>query len=132
MVCGDFNNALSSEDKRGGLPIPFSYLTSFNNCLLNCGLAPVSLQGCKFTWRKRGMATNIDKVLVNQELLFTCPDLLTIASPSSLSDHTMILIQFKNTTKLEKNAPFRYVNTWNTIRGYYDYVQTGLTATVWG
>lgn len=43
-VIGDFNNALNPKDKKGGSPIPFSYLNSFENYLFNYGLVESSLQ----------------------------------------------------------------------------------------
>lgn len=43
LAMGDFNNALNLKDKKGGLPIPFSYLNSFENSLFNCGLVESKL-----------------------------------------------------------------------------------------
>lgn len=106
----EFNNALNPKDKEGGLPIPFSYLTSFNNCTLQCDLAECTMKGCKFTWRKKGMAINIDKVLVNQVFLHSCPDLSAIAFPTDLSYHTLILVIFKEGNKQDRDATFRYIN----------------------
>lgn len=71
VVMGDFNNALSPKDKKDGLPIPFSCISDFKNCMLKCGLVEENFQVCKHTWRRRGIATSIDKVLANYELLTT-------------------------------------------------------------
>ena len=53
LAFGDFNNALSPKDKKGGLAIPFVQMNSFKNCLLQCALVESYLQGCKYTWRKK-------------------------------------------------------------------------------
>lgn len=69
LVIGDLNTALNQKDKKGGLPILFSYLNSFKNCLFNYGLVEYPIQGCKYTWRHRGISMNIDKALVNYEFM---------------------------------------------------------------
>lgn len=52
LVMGDFNAFLSQTDKEGGsLPINVS-MTQFNDCVQECGLLQLPVQGSKFTWEK--------------------------------------------------------------------------------
>lgn len=64
------------------------------------------------------MASNIDKVLVNHQFLQLCPYLTTITIPTLLSDHTLILISFKEKKRQDKNVPFSYINARHTLEGY--------------
>lgn len=45
-----------------------------------------------------------------------CPDLTSIALPTNISDHTLILIRFKEGNKQDKNAPSIYINNWTHWR----------------
>lgn len=128
MAFGGFNNALNLKDKNGGLAIPFFYLFGFKNCILQCNLVECNLQGCVYTWNKRGIASNIDKVLINPEFLTTCPTLSAFAMPTMLSDHTPIIITFNHSAKKAKNYPFRYVNFWHHKPGYDICVSEGFKA----
>lgn len=132
IAFGDFNNALNPKNKKGGLYIPFSCLSGFKNCLLRCGLNECSLQGCKYTWRKSGMESNIDKVLVNKEFPQKFPNLTTVALPTILSNHTPIVIIFEDSKPRHKNIPFRYIGTWGNTEGYLQCLQEGLQTTTRG
>lgn len=129
---GDFNNALNVKDKKGGLPIPFSYIHTFKSCLYNCGLIESNLQGCKYTWQRRGVANNIDKVLVNYDFIMAFPNFKTVALPSAFSDHTPILLTFNNHIKQQKERPFRYMNNWCFLPGYLQCIIQGYASTTWG
>lgn len=54
IVFRDFSNALNPKDKKGGPPIPFSYLIGFKNCILQCGLAECNLQGANLHGGREG------------------------------------------------------------------------------
>lgn len=124
LTMGDFNNALNIKDKNGSFPIPFSYLNSFRNCLFNCGLV---------TWQRRGIATNIDKVLINYEFLSMFPHFSTIALPTCISDHTPIILTcYILQHQRPKSAPFRYANNWCYSRGYDHCIAKVIAIIIWG
>jgi hypothetical protein len=56
------------------------------------------------------MATSIDKVLVNYATLTKFPNLVTIALPDEISDHTPILLLLSVQQNQSKGKPFKYVN----------------------
>lgn len=51
-IIGDFNNLLSNDDKRGGVPYPSWFKDGFRRSIEDCGLVEVSLDGHPFTWAK--------------------------------------------------------------------------------
>lgn len=87
--------------------------------------------GFDFTWRQKGVATNIDKILVNTTFLHKFVYMKALALSTVLSNHNPLLFHTIHIQK-EKGYPFRYDNTWHTQEGYYDSVCKGLQATMWG
>lgn len=45
LLLGDFNVVKKIHEKRGGRPIPVSCITEFNNCLEDCGLSDLRVEG---------------------------------------------------------------------------------------
>lgn len=117
-----------------GLPIPFSYLTSFNNCILQYGLVECAMQGCKFTRKKkRRKATNIDKVLANQDFMHLCPDLSALALPTVFNDHTLILARFRELMQeTKKKCSFQIYKYMAHIRRLPATIDEGFEAITWG
>ena len=63
-ILGDFNDLLSSFEKRGGSDYPNWLLRGFRNVISDCRLAKLKLNGYPFTWeRSRGTPNWIEEKL---------------------------------------------------------------------
>ncbi|GLT35041.1 hypothetical protein SLA2020_095260 [Shorea laevis] len=65
LVCGDFNDILSQEEKLGGCPQPDWMLQGFNEVVADCGLTEVQMAGGTFTWRRGGVREKLDRGLAS-------------------------------------------------------------------
>lgn len=92
LLLGDINNVLNPKDKKGGPPVPFSHFRGFSNFLLSCSFTEINIQSFQFTRRRRGIATHIDKVLINNTLLQHF--LILIATSTLISDHTLSSLNY--------------------------------------
>src|ERR1044072_1153632 len=50
LCCGDFNDVLSPDDKKGGDPVSLSYLQYIYDAMAECSIADLGAGGEKFTW----------------------------------------------------------------------------------
>jgi hypothetical protein len=69
-VIGDFNDILSSEEKKGRSERPQWLIRGFRQAMLDAGLVDLHMTGYKFTWFKslgtaRAVEEKLDKALVN-------------------------------------------------------------------
>lgn len=113
LLVRDFKIVLSPKDKKGGLQVPFSHLIGFRNFLLTCGHAEVNIKGFQFTWRRKGIATHIDKVLINSTLLQHFLTSIATATSSPLNDYIPIIIKLHIQVDQKRGIPFRYNNSWH-------------------
>lgn len=81
--------------------------------------------------RRKGIAMNIDKMLVNYDFMCMFPQFITIVLPTAISNHTPILISFSTKNKVRKGVPFRYVNNWCYLQGYNHCFLNGYIAEIW-
>lgn len=56
VLIGDMNNVVRQEDKCGGRPYPSWLITGFQQCIDDCGLHDLELEGYPYTW-ERGKGT---------------------------------------------------------------------------
>lgn len=94
---GDFNDLLSSEDKRGGPDRAPWLIRGFRDAVRDCGLVDIPLEGYQFTWFKSLCTPNakeerLDRALVTNtwQSLFPLARLQSLSA--SISDHTPILL----------------------------------------
>lgn len=125
MVMGDFNAVLKTNEKRGGSTLRLSQTEEFNKCVVAAGLSEAIHSGLKFTWfsgEVKKIACRLDRVLINDKILTSIPNLKISVLPSSTSDHSPLHIQFNQQANSLKGKPFRYGNHWHIIEGYADVV----------
>ncbi|KAL8527689.1 hypothetical protein ACS0TY_005506 [Phlomoides rotata] len=95
-VCiGDYNDLLSSSDKRGRVEHPQWLFSGFRDAVNDCGLVDVPLTGYSFTWfRGRNpniiMEEHLDRAMANASwhARFSNASLLNL----TVSDHSLILL----------------------------------------
>lgn len=130
-ILGDFNNILNSKDKKGGNKVPISQMMGFQNCIMSSNLEEIPIIGFKYTWRKKGIATKIDKILCNNLMLQTLPDLVAFGISSPISDHIPLFLGIKQANNFKRNSPFRYVNTWHACEGYQECITEAIISNFW-
>ncbi|KAF7832197.1 reverse transcriptase [Senna tora] len=117
LVCGDFNEVLSQEEKWGGNPALMSRIRDFRNCLNNCGLDDLGFVGQNYTWfnkRDNGhmILERIDRFLANAAWINYFPQAVNHHLPRVKSDHTPLLLRFKDTNNGFVKRPFRCERIW--------------------
>lgn len=117
-VIGDFNDMLSSEDKRGIHDHPEWCIRGFRSVVIDSGLVDIPLEGYPFTWWKsRGVAREVeerlDRAMANQHWLQFFPEvkLTNIVAPSSY--HSPILLScVPPHCHTGYHRRFRFENSW--------------------
>lgn len=92
-VLGDFNLVLYPGDRMGGIEIQDFEVRPFADCLASCELQVLRYRGPYFTWTNKTVWSGIDRVFSNT-LWYNLFDFShTHYLPSSLSDHTPMVIE---------------------------------------
>ncbi|KAK4482042.1 hypothetical protein RD792_012965 [Penstemon davidsonii] len=117
MLTGDFNQVISSNEKKGGCLPSLGRCLRFKEMIDNCGLIDLGFRGPKFTWwnSREGMARireRIDRSMVNTDWQRLFPNSLVIHLPRTHSDHHPILTLCDGTPQSGK--PFRFELAWTT------------------
>ncbi|GKE05160.1 RNA-directed DNA polymerase, eukaryota, partial [Tanacetum coccineum] len=93
VLMGDFNKVRAKEERHGSM---FNILgaDAFNSFISTAGLEEVQLGGCKFTCCHKSAAkmSKLDRFLISEGLMNSCPNLTAITLERYLSDHRPILI----------------------------------------
>ncbi|KAJ9556592.1 hypothetical protein OSB04_011206 [Centaurea solstitialis] len=97
LVCGDFNEVRSAEERKGSVVDPRG-TKAFNEFIATAGLFDLRLGGRKFTY------------LVNQNFLDIWPLANALALPRVLSDHCPILLDSQGNDF--GPTPFKLFNSW--------------------
>nr|GEV35264.1 RNA-directed DNA polymerase, eukaryota [Tanacetum cinerariifolium] len=94
VIMGDFNEVRYKSDRYGSKFNAHSAMV-FNSFILNSGLVEVSLGGCSFTWCHKTAAkmSKLDRFLVSESFLNSCPNINAITLERYLSDHRPILLR---------------------------------------
>lgn len=96
-VIGDFNDLMSSDDKRGLHDHPNWCIHGFRATVSDAGLVDLQLNGYPFTWWKsrgsmREVEERLDRAMVNQQWLFLYPDARLDNLVAPISGHSPILL----------------------------------------
>nr|GEV74920.1 RNA-directed DNA polymerase, eukaryota, reverse transcriptase zinc-binding domain protein [Tanacetum cinerariifolium] len=91
---------------------------AFNLFITNAGLEEIPLGGCSFTWchKSASKMSKLDRFLISEILMSSCPNISTIALDHYLSDHRPILLreaQFDYGP-----TPFRFFHYWFEMVGF--------------
>ncbi|OMO73216.1 reverse transcriptase [Corchorus capsularis] len=68
VLGGDFNEVLTSDEKKGGLPLENRRVIPFHDVICDCELMDMGFKGQRFTWENRQEANikeRLDKCLIN-------------------------------------------------------------------
>jgi len=132
-IIGDFNDHLSSKDKRGGPDRPSWLIRGFQNAVHDCNLHDLPLLGYQFTWFKSigtpsSKEARLDRVLVTSswQSLYPNATLQTLVAP--VSDHTPLMLQLDPILWRQPYWCFRFNNDWllepeldNLVRSNWHY-----------
>nr|GEX90494.1 nucleotide-binding alpha-beta plait domain-containing protein [Tanacetum cinerariifolium] len=94
VVMGDFNEVRNRSD-RFGLVFNVQGANVFNSFISGAGLVEVPLGGCSFMWCHKSATkmSKLDRFLMFESLLNTCPNISAITLERYLSDHRPILLR---------------------------------------
>ncbi|XP_062088747.1 uncharacterized protein LOC133795307 [Humulus lupulus] len=116
-LIGDFNNIISHEDKRGGLPYPNWLVQGFQDVIQECGLHDINLIGYQFTWEAsrgtdRWIEVRLDRGLANQKWLDFFPLAKLFNLEVSSSDHCPLLLDPCYRQRVFLHRGFKFENAW--------------------
>ncbi|GKE51058.1 RNA-directed DNA polymerase, eukaryota, partial [Tanacetum coccineum] len=94
VMMGDFNKVRYKSD-RFGSNFNAHGADIFNNFIINAGLEEVPLGGSAYTWchKSASKMSKLDRFLILENLLNTCPNISAITLDRFLSDHRPILLR---------------------------------------
>nr|GEW61773.1 RNA-directed DNA polymerase, eukaryota [Tanacetum cinerariifolium] len=92
----------------------------FNSFITNAGLEEVPLGGSSFTWchKSANKMSKLDRFLISENLLNTCPNITAITFERYLSDHRPVLLRESHFDY--GPTPFRFFHHWIEMEVEYD------------
>nr|GEU84055.1 putative RNA-directed DNA polymerase, eukaryota, reverse transcriptase zinc-binding domain protein [Tanacetum cinerariifolium] len=122
VVMGDFNEVRHKSDRFGSV-FNAHDASTFNTFILNSGLVEVELGGCAFTWCHKSATkmSKLDRFLVSDSLLNTCPNVNAITLERYLLDHRPILL--REAFFDYGPTPFKIFHHWFEIEGFNKMVE---------
>nr|GFB23922.1 RNA-directed DNA polymerase, eukaryota [Tanacetum cinerariifolium] len=93
VIMGDFNEVRCKSD-RFGSEYNEQGAQLFNSFILDSGLMEINLDGCHYTWchKSASKMSKLDRFLVSENLLISCPYITATSLDRFLSDHRPILL----------------------------------------
>lgn len=133
MVIGDFNEILSSFEKRGGRLKSAHQMTKFRSTLEDCSLYDVGYSGRWFTWERRRFSSSnlrerLDRGVANPCLLSLFLDFSLEHLNHAFSDHCLLLLNTRGRVCQQvnrSNFPFRFEAKWCLDDAFEEVVQRG-------
>jgi hypothetical protein len=127
-IMGDFNDMLSSDDKRGGAAQPNWLIRGFRTAVQDSRLIDLPMEGYPYTWTKGRRASNpteerLDRALATQSWIDEFPCFKFMNTIADRSDHTPILLRLINAEKEIKARVFKFENAWLEEQGLSDVVK---------
>ncbi|KAH7833000.1 hypothetical protein Vadar_002245 [Vaccinium darrowii] len=128
VVWGDFNDILSSEEKRGGLQHAMWSFSRFQSLLDECDLVDLGFRGYPFTWRnnRRGsdfIESRLDRVLASSPWNLHYHQAVVEHLECVGSDHKALLLRTSSVIK-KRVTPFRFDARWFEYEEVRQIVQT--------
>lgn len=116
-VIGDFNDLLSTSDKKGSNHHPQWLYSCFCSAVLDCGLTDLPLLGYPSTWeRGKGLAAymeeRLDRALVSSSWILNFPHAQLHNSAVSISDHSPIVLNTNPFIQSVVSRNLRFENKW--------------------
>ncbi|GJZ53952.1 RNA-directed DNA polymerase, eukaryota [Tanacetum coccineum] len=122
IIIGDFNE-MHTQDERHGSIFNAHGADAFNLFISSAGLEEVPLDGCKFTWchKSGSKMSKLDRFLISEGLLNSCPNISSITLDRYLSDHRPILMRESHHDY--GPSPFRFFHYWFELEGFDTFVK---------
>ncbi|GKF86559.1 RNA-directed DNA polymerase, eukaryota, partial [Tanacetum coccineum] len=94
IIMGDFNEVRCQEERFGSI-FNSQGAAAFNNFISLGGLVEVSSGGYSFTWSHKSASkmSKLDRFLISDSLLRSCPNISALILDRFLSDHRPILLR---------------------------------------
>nr|GEU51571.1 ribonuclease H-like domain-containing protein [Tanacetum cinerariifolium] len=94
IIMGDFNE-VRTKDERFGSVLNKQGAEAFNMFISNTSLEEVPLGGFSFTWchNYATKMSKLDRFLISESLMSSCPNIFTVSLDRYLSDHRPILLR---------------------------------------
>ncbi|GJY14148.1 RNA-directed DNA polymerase, eukaryota [Tanacetum coccineum] len=122
VIMGDFNEVRYKSDRFGSV-FNVHGANAFNSFIANAGLEEVPLGGSSFTWCHKSATkmSKLDRFLISENLLITCPNITAITLERYLSDHRPILLR---ESRFDYGpSPFRFYHHWLEVDGFNNFVE---------
>ncbi|CAJ2647159.1 unnamed protein product [Trifolium pratense] len=117
-IVGDFNDILSSNEKKGRNERASSLINGFRSSVLDSGLSDVHMEGYPFTWFKslgtvRAVEERLDRALATENWHILFPNAIVENLPAPASDHYPILLVREPDSRLQRGqSRFKFENAW--------------------
>ncbi|GJX94698.1 RNA-directed DNA polymerase, eukaryota [Tanacetum coccineum] len=122
VIMGDFNE-VRTQDERFGSIFNIQGAAIFNSFISSSGLVDVPMGGCSFTWVHKSAAkmSKLDRFLISEGLMESCPNISAISLDRYLSDHRPILL--RELCFDYGPTPFRFYHYWFELEGFDKFVE---------
>nr|GEV58834.1 RNA-directed DNA polymerase, eukaryota [Tanacetum cinerariifolium] len=122
VIMGDFNKVRNKSERFGTL-FNRHGADVFNHFISNAGLEDVPLEGCSFTWCHRSATkmSKLDRFLISDSLLCSCPNISSITLDRYLFDHRPILM--REVYYDYGLMPFRFLHYWFEVDGFDKFIE---------
>ncbi|GJW62893.1 RNA-directed DNA polymerase, eukaryota [Tanacetum coccineum] len=119
---GDFNE-VRCKSERFGSNFNVQGANVFNSFIVNAGLEEIPLGGCSFTWCHKSATkmSKLDRFLISENLMITCPNFTATSLERYLSDHRPILLRESHFDY--GPTPFRFFHSWFEMEGFNKLVE---------
>ncbi|GJR83959.1 RNA-directed DNA polymerase, eukaryota [Tanacetum coccineum] len=123
IIMGDFNE-VRKQTKKFGSKFNVHGADTFNSLISTAGLEEVPLGGCSFTWchKPATKMIKLDRFLISEGLMGSCPNISAITLDRYLSDHKPILM--RESSFDYGPIPFCFFHYWFEIEGFDTFVET--------
>ncbi|GKC22714.1 RNA-directed DNA polymerase, eukaryota [Tanacetum coccineum] len=110
IIMGDFNE-VRCKSERFGSNFNVQGANVFNSFIVNAGLEEIPLGGCSFTWCHKSATkmSKLDRFLIYENLMITCPNFTATSLERYLSDHRPILLRSKVGGSMHR------IQAWNEV-----------------
>ncbi|GKA92705.1 RNA-directed DNA polymerase, eukaryota, partial [Tanacetum coccineum] len=122
IIIGDFNE-VRCKSERFGSNFNVQGANVFNSFIVNAGLEEIPLGGCSFTWchKSATKVSKLDRFLISENLMITCPNFTATSLERYLSDHRPILLRESHFDY--GPTPFRFFHSWFEMEGFNKLVE---------